>query len=259
MSLLALESVSASPWGAPLLAGIDLQVQAGEMVALIGPNGAGKSSLLHLLAGGIAPCDGRIALGGRRLDTWTLRERARALALQAQHSLLSFPFTVEEVILLGRIPHASGNATDREILEQVLHCTDTATLRHRPFTRLSGGERQRVQLARAVAQIWRGEDAPDRVLLLDEPSSALDLSHQRMVLQLVQELAASGVAVVTATHDFNLIASRADQVLVLDHGEQHSCGAPAQVLNREMFQQVFDVEVFIERHPSHRTPLVVQL
>lgn len=259
MDLLSLDSVSASPWGSPLLSNINLRVAPGQLVSVIGPNGSGKSSLLHLIAGGLAADSGRISLCGNSLSSWPQRERARALSLQAQHSLLNFPFTVEEVILLGRIPHRTGLRTDREVLEEVLQCTDTLSLRNRRFTQLSGGERQRVQLARAAAQIWRCEDAPGRLLLLDEPSSALDLAHQRMVLQLVQELAGGGVAVVMATHDFNLIASRADQVLVLDEGKQHSCGPAGEVLNRKMFRQVFDVEVVIENHPSHRSPLVVQL
>ena len=181
MAGLDLHRVSAAPWGAPLLQDISLQLAEGRVLAVIGPNGAGKSSLLHTIAGGLAVASGELHLDGRPLAGWPERERARALALQAQHSALNFPFTVEEVVLLGRIPHDSGSAE---------------RLRHRPFTQLSGGEKQRVQLARAVAQVWRREDAPCRLLLLDEPSSALDLAHQRMVLALVSRLAADGVAVV---------------------------------------------------------------
>lgn len=258
MAGLDLHRVSAAPWGAPLLQDISLQLAEGRVLAVIGPNGAGKSSLLHIIAGGLAVASGELHLDGRPLAGWPERERARALALQAQHSALNFPFTVEEVVLLGRIPHDSGSACDAGILDQVLAATDTERLRHRPFTQLSGGEKQRVQLARAVAQVWRREDAPCRLLLLDEPSSALDLAHQRMVLALVSRLAADGVAVVMSTHDYNLVAARADQVLVLDRGDQYSCGCPADVLTPAMFARVFDVDVLVQPHPDTGSPLVIQ-
>ena len=161
--------------------------------------------------------------------------------------------------MLGRIPHRSGSASDRDIVDEVMQATDTSSLRHRLFTQLSGGEKQRVQLARAVAQVWRQEDASCRLLLLDEPSSALDLSHQRMVLDLVRKLCSEGVAVITSTHDFNLVAAGADQVLVLHAGTQDSCGAPADVLTQAMFARVFDVGVLIKAHPEQGSPLVIQL
>lgn len=259
MALLQLNGVSAAPWGPPLLQDINLQLEAGQIMAVIGPNGAGKSSLLHAIAGGLPITAGSIALNQRQLPDWRGDERARSMALQAQHSNLNFPFTVEQVILLGRIPHATGNTVDLAILDEVLAATDTISLRHRLFTQLSGGEKQRVQLARAVAQVWRSEDTAGRLLLLDEPSSALDLAHQRMVLGLMRQLADTGTAVMMATHDFNLVASRADQVLVLDGGSQHDCGKPHKVLTNEMFAQVFAVEVLMQSHPATGTPLVVQL
>lgn len=258
MPALSLHNVCAAPWGSPLLQDIELEVSAGEVMAVIGPNGAGKSSLLHAIAGGLPLGSGELKLCDRPLQEWPQRERARALALQAQHTALNFPFTVEEVILMARIPHESGANCDADILDEVLEATDTASLRQRLFTQLSGGERQRVQLARAVAQIWRASDSHCRVLLLDEPSSALDLAHQRMVLALVTRLAADGVAVVMSTHDYNLVAARADQVLVLDSGSQYHCGTPAAVLSKEMFSSVFKVDVLVQSHPETGAPLVVQ-
>ncbi len=137
MPVLELQGLSAAPWGVPLLRDIELQLRAGELLALIGPNGAGKSSLLHVIAGGHPVSSGAIRLGGRALVEWTREQRARSLALQSQHSALNFPFTVEEVILLGRLPHASGRACDGAILDEVLAATDTAALRRRLFTQLS--------------------------------------------------------------------------------------------------------------------------
>ena len=257
MKTLSVNNLCASPYGRPLLKNISFELAAGQVLGLMGPNGAGKSSLLHGIAGGIATDSGDIALCGKTFKDWHALHRARALSMQVQHSALNFPFTVEEVILLGRAPHATGEACDREVLAQVMAATDTGRLRHRPYTQLSGGEKQRVQLARAVAQVWREEDAQARLLLLDEPNSALDLSHQKMVLELVSHLAANGCAILLATHDFNLLSSHADELLVMHEGRQHSHGSANEVLTPAMFREVFDVQVLIQTHPQSHAPLVI--
>ncbi len=257
MSVLSVTAACAAPYGTPLLQDIAFTLEAGQVLGLMGPNGAGKSSLLHCLAGGIPITSGEILLSGQPIHSWQQLTRARALSMQVQHSALNFPFSVEEVILLGRSPHTSGNACDRKVLEEVMAATDASDLRHRPYTQLSGGEKQRVQLARAVAQVWREEDAPDRLLLLDEPNSALDLSHQRMVLELVAELANSGCAIILATHDFNLLSAHANQLLVMQDGEQHNHGTPHAVLTPAMFKEVFEVDVLVQAHPENNSPLVI--
>ncbi|PLW67282.1 heme ABC transporter ATP-binding protein [Pseudohalioglobus lutimaris] len=258
MSVLTVNAASASPYGPALLQNITFSLQAGQVLGLIGPNGAGKSTLLHAVAGGIAVDSGEILLNDIPLSEYDRGHRARALAMQSQHAALNFPFSVEEVILLGRMPHASGREVDRQILEEVLAATDTLRLRQRPYTQLSGGEKQRVQLARALAQLWRAADSPGRLLLLDEPNSALDLAHQRMVMERVDALAAQGCAVIVATHDFNLLAAHADQLLVMQRGRQHSHGNAETVLTPAMFAEVFQVDVMIERHPVNGSPLVIQ-
>jgi iron complex transport system ATP-binding protein len=257
MGGLKLEEICASPWGKPLLSGIDFELPPGQVLGLIGPNGAGKSSLLHCIAGGIATSAGQLLLDDVPLARLKPLQRARSIAMQVQHSVLNFPFSVEEVILLGRTPHACGHDCDRKILDEVMAATDTSGLRHRPYTQLSGGEKQRVQLARAVAQVWREEDAAQRLLLLDEPNSALDLSHQQMVLELIRQLAGSGCAVVLASHDFNLLSPNADQLLVLQRGRQVAHGRPSEVLTSAMFSEVFAVQVHIEPHPRNGAPQVM--
>ncbi len=259
MNVLSLNSVCAAPYGSPLLQDISFNLKAGQVLGLMGPNGAGKSSLLHCIAGGMPCTSGELYLNGTPLKDWPLLVRARALAMQVQSAALNFPFTVEEVILLGRTPHASGNLCDKEVLQEVMTATDTTELRHRPYTQLSGGEKQRVQLARAVAQVWREEDAPTRLLLLDEPNSALDLSHQRMVLDLVATLAKTGCTIILATHDFNLLSAHANQLLVMHQGRQHSYGTPEEVLTPIMFQRIFNVCVLVQRHPENNSPLVVHV
>ncbi|MEP5569715.1 MAG: heme ABC transporter ATP-binding protein [Halioglobus sp.] len=257
MNILSLNALCAAPYGSPLLEDISFNLEAGQVLGLMGPNGAGKSSLLHCIAGGVGISSGELSLLGRPLAEWQPLSRARTLAMQVQNSALNFPFSVEEVIMLGRTPHASGNDCDQHVLTEVMAATDTTEFRHRPYTQLSGGEKQRVQLARAVAQIWREEDAAGRLLLLDEPNSALDLSHQQMILALVSKLARKGCAIILATHDFNLLSAHADRLLVMRQGRQHQFGAPMEVLTPALFQDVFDVQVLIQAHPDNQSPLVV--
>lgn len=257
MTTLRLSHVGAAPWGSRLLEDINVAMAAGSILGLAGPNGAGKSTLLKIIAGDIPPSDGELLLAERPLHAWSLQERAREVAFLPQMSLLNFPYTVEEVILLGRTPHDSGRDTDREILEQVLQLTDTGALRHRLYTQLSGGEKQRTQLARVFAQVWSDKSLAGRLLLLDEPTSALDLAHQQQVLSAVQQLAQRGCAVVLVIHDLNLVASIADQLLVLDGGRQAALGTPQQIFTQELFRQVFQVEVSISSHPQQGFPMVI--
>lgn len=255
MNVLQLDGVSAAPWGAPLLQRISLALEPGRVLGLAGPNGAGKSSLLRLIAGDIAPDTGSLRVGGRAPGDWPRRQLARRLAFLPQLSLLNFPYTVEEVVSLGRIPHDTGAAADGLILDQVMAATDTIDLRGRLYTRLSGGEKQRVQLARVFSQVW--DAGVGGLLLLDEPTTALDLSHQRLVLAAVRALAARGCAVVLSIHDLNLVAGLADTIAVLQAGALAACGSPADVFTEQLFREVFAIDVIIQRHPHSGQPLVI--
>lgn len=259
MSTLALHSVSAAPWGDELLANIDFTLEPGGILALAGPNGAGKSSLLRLISGDVPCSAGSLAFRDRPLGDWSLQARAQHLAVLPQLSLLNFPYTVEEVILLGRIPHDSGRIRDREILANVLQLTDTASLRERLYTQLSGGEKQRTQLARVLAQVWQETTLHGKLLLLDEPTSALDMAHQQQMLSTVKLLAQRGCSVVLVIHDLNLAASIADQVLVLDNGQQVALGPPDEVLTPQLFREVFQVDVAIQPHPQQHYPVITPL
>ena len=259
MKVVELRSVCAAPFGSELLQDLSFELAPGQVMALLGPNGAGKSSLLNLLCGATEVAAGSYRLAGRPPGAWPLRERARSVAVLPQHASLAFPFTVAEVILLGRTPHASGRRADHAILQEVLKATDTTALAGRLYTQLSGGERQRVQLARVFAQLWRRQDSPHRLLLLDEPTAALDLAHQKQVLEQIRELATSGVAVVLVLHDFNLAARYADTCLVLHEGRTQALGSPAAVYSETLFHKVFGVEVRIGMHPVAGSPTVLQL
>jgi iron complex transport system ATP-binding protein len=257
VNVLKLESIDAAPWGPPaLLRDINLNLNSGEILGIIGPNGAGKTSLLHTMAGDITPTKGKLHLMGEKLSHWSPRLKAQSVAVLPQLSPLAFPYRVEEVILLGRTPHSSGHTEDRVILQEVMEATDTARLQHRTYTQLSGGEKQRVQLARVFAQIWRGDNDQPRLLLLDEPTAALDLAHQQLILAALRSLVARHCAVVIVAHDFNLVTAIADQITVMCCGEQIAQGSCEAVVTPDVFSRVFGVDVTIMPHPKSGKPLV---
>lgn len=246
--------------GRPVLRSVSLTLAPGELLAVLGPNGAGKSSLLQVMAGSMAPDAGCVALDGQRLPGIAGGELARRRAVLPQTAALAFSFSVLDVVLLGRCPHRgrSTRADDLAAAEGALAATDTLGLAGRDFTTLSGGERQRVQLARALAQVWRkAADGPPRYLLLDEPTNSLDLAHQHACLRIARRLAEAGAGVLAILHDPNLAALHADRVALLVDGCLTAQGSPGEVLTVAALRQAFALDVLVQRHPNTDRPLVV--
>jgi len=236
-----------------VLRGCDLGVAAGEVVSVVGPNGAGKSTLLRVLAGLIAPRRGHVTLDGRELGTFTRAEVARRIAVVPQVFETLFPFTVREVVALGRTARlgALGRASARDHVatERAIGELGLAALVDRRIDEISGGERQRAVLAMALAQ--EGD-----VLLLDEPTAHLDPAHQLATLALVRELARTrGLAVVAVLHDLNLAAVAATRVLVLDGGSVVVDAAPLSALTPEIVARVFGASLDVERRDGR--PIVL--
>ncbi|WP_438951161.1 heme ABC transporter ATP-binding protein [Porticoccus sp.] len=240
-----------------LLRDIDLRMEPGKVTAIIGPNGAGKTSLLRLLTGEQTPTAGNVALSGQPLGDWSSKRLARVMAVLPQSSRLDFPFTAREVVMMGRIPHATGLVRDTAIVDAALAAVDGSYLDKRFYTHMSGGEKQRVQLARVLAQIWEPVDDHDRVLILDEPTSSFDLAHQQLTIANMRSFAAQGVGVLVVIHDLNMAARCADQLLVLSCGRIAASGSPQQVLTASTIKQVFNVDVSIGINPLTGTPLVI--
>lgn len=245
-----------------LLNDVSLCVNPGEVLAVIGPNGAGKSTLLKTLCGDLKPQRGSVAMNGVVLDDWPLSERARVRGVLPQSSTLSFPFTVPEVVAMGRGPRWRENGSadhDRAIVRQAMALTDTDAFRERIYTTLSGGERQRVQLARVLAQIWDPAGNQARYLLLDEPTSALDLAHQHSVLAVARQFAdRQGAGVLAILHDLNLAALYADRIALLHRGRLMASDTPERVLNDALIRDIFGYPVTIAAHPLQPDrPLVI--
>jgi iron complex transport system ATP-binding protein len=243
--------------GFDLLRNISLEVEAGKVTTIVGPNGAGKSSLLKVLTGEMPPTAGDVYLNSRLLNQWSLLEKAQMLAVLPQHTLLNFSFTADEVVGLGRIPHQTGSAKDVEIVAEALELVDASYLQRRFYTQMSGGEKQRVQLARVLAQIWQPSCLGKQFLVLDEPTSAFDLSHQKLTLDIVRQLAQKGVGVVMVVHDLNLAARCADNIVVIDGGVIAAQGSPEVVLTETLIDKVFGVKSIISEHPITKRPLVI--
>ena len=242
------------PGSKPVLAGINLRLEAGEVLALIGPNGAGKSTLLRVAAGVLRPAAGRVLLDGRDLSRLTARERARHIAVVAQDGPIPSGLFVREMVSLGRTPYArlllGPTASDRQAVDWALSAAGVDSLADRFVDELSGGERQRVILARALAQ-------QPRLLLLDEPTANLDLHHQVAMLELVRGLSRDqGLAVLAAVHDLQLAALYCDRVALLSAGEIVSQGAPEAVLTAPLLHEAFGQRVVLSAHPTHGVPLV---
>ncbi|MFG1701591.1 ABC transporter ATP-binding protein [Nonomuraea sp. M3C6] len=232
-----------------VVSGVDLRVRGGEWLAVIGPNGAGKSTLLKAVMGLVAH-RGEVTLDARPAAGLKPRERARLLAYAPQTPALPPDMTVFDYALLGRTPYipylGRESGHDRDVTASVLDRLDLTALAMRHVGELSGGERQRVVLARALAQ-----QAP--VLLLDEPTTALDLGHQQQVLELVDRLRrADGLTVVTTMHDLTVAGLYADALMLLAEGRAVASGKPAQVLTEALVGRHFDAHVKIEPGPDGR-------
>ncbi|PYG00984.1 iron complex transport system ATP-binding protein [Georgenia satyanarayanai] len=248
---LAVDGARVALGGATILDDVSLSVRAGEVVALVGPNGAGKSTLLGVLSGDVA-AGGTVTLAGRPLDRWTTTEAAMRRAVLVQRGTLSFPFTCRQVVEMGRAPWSRTPREDDDAatVAHAMGLTETTALAHRTFSSLSGGEQARVSLARVLAQ-------SAGVVLLDEPTAALDLHHQELVLRLARDRAAAGDAVVVVLHDLNLAAGYADRVAVLDRGRVAAVGAPGEVLQPELLSSVYQHAVEVLPHPRTAAPIIL--
>jgi len=238
-----------------LLDGINLKLATGELLVAIGPNGAGKSTLLKVISGEVEVDQGDARLDESPISGYSLKALSMMMAVLPQHTELHFPFEVRQVIALGRIPHASGNKRNVEIVNEVMKLLEIVHLVHRDYTTLSGGEMQRVQFARVLCQIW--DIASPGFLLLDEPTSSLDLSHQHAVLKLAKDMSRKGIGVFVVLHDMNLAARYADRIVLMNAGGIVQQGSPGEVLSESNLQGVFGVNIRVLRHPEGDYPLVI--
>jgi iron complex transport system ATP-binding protein len=241
--------------GRPVLRKVSLDLAPGRLIGVIGPNGAGKSTLVRLLSGLLTPDSGQVTLDGRPLARWKRRALARRLAVVPQSPTLPETFTAGEVVLLGRTPYlgllANESTHDWEVAKRAMERTETLPLAQRLIGTLSGGERQRVVVARALAQ----EAA---ILLLDEPTTHLDVNHQLGLIVLVRHLVAQdNLAALIILHDLNLASVYCDELILLAGGEVMARGRPQEVLTQARISSAYQADVLVMPHPQSGRPIIV--
>jgi len=237
-----------------ILKGIDLEIEAGSFIGIIGPNASGKSTLLKNISSSLKSDSGTVYLDSKLLNDYSSIELARKMAVVPQNTEVNFNFNVYDIIMMGRHPYQkrwSGvNEKDKKIVKEVMEVTDTLKLRSKSINELSGGERQRVIIARALAQ------KPD-VLLLDEPTSSLDINYQGEIYDLLnylnQEL---NLTIITVSHDLNLTAQYCEELILLKEGRIFAAGPAEEVLTEENIRQVYKAEVLIKTNPLSDRPFI---
>lgn len=255
--MLEARNISIEYGSCAVVSGVSLALEAGKILALVGANGAGKTTVLKALNGAVALGSGAVLLDGKPLGAHSRREIARRVAVVAQETETRFPISVLEYVLAGRFAHGGAfgweSERDLQIAADSLADCDLAGYERRELNRLSGGERQRVVLARALA-------TGAGILLLDEPTNNLDLAHQALTFRLVRERCRSCAAsAALVTHDLNLAAEFADELVLLKNGRVAARGGAEEVLTEEILEEVFGVRVLIDENPVSRKRRVTMI
>ena len=240
----------------PIFQGLHLEVQDGEIIGIVGPNGAGKSTLLRLISGVLKPDSGKVTVKNTDLSMLNTTERARLVSVVPQNPQLPLGFRAIDLVLMGRNPHMKllqwEGRRDMEVAQQAMSMTHTWELADRPLGNLSGGERQRALVAMALAQ-----EAP--VMLLDEPTSSLDLAHQTGIMDLVRNVQRGRGATVLAMHDLTLAAQYCNRIVLIHEGRNYVEGLPEEVLTQENIKRVYGADVIVMPHPQTGTPIVLPI
>lgn len=248
--LLTASGVDVVLGGNRILTDLDLDIAPGELTALIGPNGAGKTTVFAVLSGDLEPTQGQVLLDGTPVRSYRPKELALRRAVLPQDHLVRFSYSVEEVVHLARLSHPSDPDTDEKIVSESLEVAEVGHMRRRDVQTLSGGEMARTAFARTLAQTTP-------IVLLDEPTAALDLRHQEAVLRHARRLRDEGACVVVVLHDLNLASAYSDRIIMLHDGAVVADGPPRTVFTAERIKAVYRQEVLVTAHPTRNCPMIV--
>ena len=252
MSIICAENLNFSYAMIPIMEDVSLNIDEAQIVAIIGPNGSGKTTFLKIINGTLFPKSGIMMIEGRDTRLWSRKDLAKIVSIVSQETAPIFSFYAEEIVLMGRFPHLSNyrfeDKKDYRIVHEAMEKTDTLAFANRRFGELSAGERQRVLIARALA-------SEPKILLLDESTVFLDLKHQMQFLALLRQLNVTHkLTVIFVTHDINLAAQHAGQIILLYCGKNYAIGNPADVITAVNIKEVYDVNVLVDQNPQNGLP-----
>lgn len=239
-----------------ILQDISLTLQPGTFTAIVGPNGAGKSTLLKTLAYEQGFSQGEISINGKSVQSYSAKELSMVRAVLPQHSQIQFAFSVEQIVRLGRHAHRTTQAENTRITEEVMELTSVTEFRNRNYITLSGGEKQRVQLARVLAQVW-DENVYPRYILLDEPTSSLDIAQQQHIFSLAKQVCSRNIGVMAIVHDLNQAVQFADQLLFMRSGKITASGEAQKVFTKSNIEETFCCRVSLYHDSCNNCPYVI--
>lgn len=249
-------NISVSIGRAHILRDISVRISPGQFTTVVGPNGAGKSTLLRVLSGESRASAGSVTVNGKAADTLSPKALSLVRSVLPQDSHVQFAFSVEQIVLLGRQTHTATREENAAVLDEVMELTGIVSFRKRIYHTLSGGERQRVQLARVLAQVWEQTVFP-RYLLLDEPTSSLDIAQQNIIFSLARVACSRNIGVLAIIHDLNQAVQFADHMLFLREGRCVASGTPAMAFTKSNIEETFGCPVSLHQVAGRVHPLMV--
>ncbi|MCX7995598.1 MAG: ABC transporter ATP-binding protein [candidate division WOR-3 bacterium] len=253
MNAIELSNLSFSYNQQKVLKDINLTIKKGEFVGIIGPNGAGKSTLLRIMGGILKNFSGEVRILGRNIKTLKPKDIARIIGFVPQETHFLHNYLVEDIILMGRYPYLEPfqhlSQEDMDTINHAVEMTGLHEIIKRPVNSISSGERQMVVICRALAQ-------KPEILLLDEPTSHLDIQHQASIMGLLKNLNSTGMTVVVVNHDLNLAARYSEKLILLDKGTIYKTGIPEEIIERKTLNKVYGIEVEIIEHPEKKVPQI---
>tara|TARA_Y100001960_G_scaffold3577_1_gene3976 strand:- start:3942 stop:4730 length:789 start_codon:yes stop_codon:yes gene_type:complete len=231
-----------------IIKNISFDIYEKDFISIVGPNGSGKSTLIRLISGDLEPISGNINIMGKDKSDWNIFDLAKYRAVLPQFNHLSFPFSVLDVVKMGRYPlrHKDNSKEENKIYEKLFDIFDLNGVSNQIYTTLSGGEKQRVQLARVISQIWSTSSYKNKILILDEPTSYLDIKHQMSLFKFLKSLNERGLTIMLVVHDINQAILNTQKIILLKHAELIAYGENEKIINNELLSKVFDVPFNLE-------------
>ncbi len=256
-NLLEIKSIFFKVKDKVILDDISLHIKSGDMVSIIGPNGSGKTTMLKAISNEISITDGEINFINKNISDWDLNDFANKKAVLSQSNNLVFPFSVIDIVKMGRFPlkNKGNQIEENNLCKKILNIFDLDDYVNQNYITLSGGEKQRVQLARVIAQIW-SDDYSKKILILDEPTSYLDIKHQHLLFQFLKELNKKGLTIIMVLHDLNHALLNSNKIVVLKDSKLISFGETKNIITEKLIKNVFEIDLKLINYRGSDTPII---